>query len=212
LTILNRPFAILKRLIPSYIPSIVLEAKAIADKLLSNSETAGEGHKLQTLLPYFIDGSYDFDDLEPFLLLTLQDAHPSVYSHPLEGKDDATTSWHVENHKRQTHYTTEEAKNLKLKYPIEREEDVAAIKSISTDTCKCESHQTVTLNAVKELRDQHAALSATGKRDQLNDLVGNLVRRDKKGKLTLKGKIALGGLPLCAKVWQAILKVHNCSV
>jgi hypothetical protein len=65
---------------------------------------------------------------------------------------------------------------------------------------------------MKELRDERAALSATGKRDQLNDLVVKLVRRDEKGKLALKEKISLHGVPLSAKVWKAILKVHNRSV
>jgi hypothetical protein len=195
-----------------HIPSIAHEAKAIAEKLLRNSETAGVGHKLHTLLPLFIDESYGFDDLQPFLLLTLQDVHPSLYSHPSEGEDDATPAWHVQTRKRLTQNTIEEEKKLKLKCPIEREADLAAIKSISTDTCKCESHRTVTLNAMKELRDERAALSATGKRDQLNDLVVKRVRRDEKGKLALKGKISLHGVPPCPKVWKAILKVRNCSV
>ena len=195
-----------------HIPSIAHEAKAIAEKLLRNSETAGVGHKLHTLLPLFIDGSYGFDDLQPFLLLTLQDVHPSLYSHPSEGEDDATPEWHVQTRNRLTQNTTEEEKNVKLRCPLEREADLAAIKSISSDTCKCDSHRTVTLDALKELRDERAALKATGKRDQLNDLVEDLVTRDEKGKLVLKGKRSLHGVPRCAEVWKAILKVHNCSV
>ena len=195
-----------------HIPSIALEAKAIADKLLLNSETEGEGHQLHTLLPLFRDGTYGFDDLQPFLVRSLQSVHPSLYSHPSEGEDDATPAWHVQTRKWLTQNTTEEEKNLKLRCPIEREADLAAIKFMSTDTCKCDSHRTVTLDALKELRDERAALKATGKRDQLNDLVEDLVTRDEKGKLVLKGKRSLHGVPLCAEVCKAILKVHNCFV
>jgi hypothetical protein len=193
-------------------PNIAREAEGIADRLLSNLETSDEGHILQNLLPSFKDGSRGYADLLPFLSYTLEDAHPSVRSHPLDVDDDASPLWHVPNHKAHTRNVTEEAKNTILKCPVIRDADVLAIKSMSTDKCKCESHRTVTLDAVKELRHERSQLSATGKRDQLNDLVENLVRKNNKGKRTLKGKVALGGVPLCAKVWQAILKVHQCSV
>lgn len=195
-----------------HIPSIALEAEAIADNLLLNSGTKGEGHQLHTLLPFFRDGTYGFHDLQPFLLRSLQGVNPSVYSHPSEGEDDATPAWHVQPRKRLTQNSTEEEKNLKLRCPFEREVDLVAIKSMSTDACKCDSHRTVTLDAMKEFREERAALNATGKRDQLNDLVEELVTRDEKGKLVLKGKRSLHGVPLCAQVWKAILKVHNCSV
>ena len=48
--------------------------------------------------------------------------------------------------------------------------------------------------------------------DSLSPRNKDLVTRDEKGKLVLKGKRSLHGVPLCAEVWKAILKVHNCSV
>ena len=88
------------------------------------------------MLPLFKDGTYGFDDLQPFLLRTLQDVHLSLYSHPSEGEDDATPEWHVQTRNRLTQNTTEEEKNVKLRCPLEREADLAAIKSMSTDACK----------------------------------------------------------------------------
>jgi hypothetical protein len=193
-------------------PDIAREAEAIAHRLLGDPETTDEGHLLETLLSGFKDGSRGYADLLPFLACTLQGWHPSVRSHPLEVDDDATPVWHVPNHKAHTRNVTEASKNIKLNCAVTRDADVLAIKAMSTDKCKCESHQTVTLDAVKELRHARSEMSATGKRDQLNDLVEQLVRRDNNGKRTLNGKFALDGTGLCAKVWQAILKVHHCSV
>ena len=195
-----------------HLSSIAMEAKAIAEKLLRNRETADEGKKLDTLLPLFEDGRYGFHDLQPFLSLSLRDVHPCLYSQPSEGEDDETPELHVQTRKRQTQNTTEKEKNDKLRCPIERENDYKAIKSISTNTCKCDSHQTVTLDAMMELRYERASMTATGKRDQLNDVVRELVSKDNDGKLLLKGKRSLHGVPLCAKVWKAILKVNNYSV
>jgi hypothetical protein len=157
------------------------------------------------MLPCFKDGSYGFAELKPFLLTSLQAAHPSLSSHPL-ADDDGTL---VANHKRQTQNTTEEAKNLVLRCPIVREKDVDAINAMSTERCKCVSHQTVTLDAVKAEREKRSLLTATGKRDQLNELVGRFVQKDSKGKLSFKGKIPLAGESLCAEVWRTILKVHQ---
>ena len=193
-------------------PNIACEAEAIADRLLSNSKTSDEGHILQGLLAGFKDGSHSYADLLPFLSSTLQEAHPSIRSHPLEVDDDATPVWHVPNDKGHTRNVTEYAKNQQLKCPIARDADVLAIRSLSTRKCKCESHENVTLDAVQQLRYNRSRLSATGKRDELNQILQDLVRIDSKGKRTLTGKVSLQGAPLCAPVWQAILKVHHCAV
>jgi hypothetical protein len=185
---------------------IAFEAAAIANKLLSDEQTEETGHQLREMLPGFEDGSYGFAELRPFLLTSLHAAHPSISSHPLSD-DDGTPVWHVPNHKRKTQNTSEAAKNQALRCPVVREKDVDAIKKRSTDACKCVSHQTVTLDAVKMEREERASMSATGKRDQLNDLIARMVKKDSKGKPSLTGKVPLEGESLCAEVWRAILKV-----
>jgi hypothetical protein len=179
------------------------DAHRVATELVSKGLHV-EGGRLFQLLPNYVDNSLDYDDLAPFITTLLDSSLPQTQVHQEEGTSnnvqDASKKAHTRN-------ITEKDKNAELTDGNVLLKDVEAMWNEPTNKCRCESHAAINLQAVLLKRQARAKLSTSQKRTAMLEVMRELCSTNKHGARKLHGKLSLAGLPLCAKIWQLILKV-----